>query len=234
VVKIKSVLKGFTIIELLVVVIVIGILAAAGMAKYQNFAENARTKTCTSHLSTIENGVAVYCAQNAPMSDAYEAGAIFGKDGGAIDPTAASYTGVSCASFAAAAPGSYSVAQAVREPSLWTCPRLAQQAQAKSANIPVSGTYTLTGISVSTGTCADGKSANYTFFHVPPNVTPAFGTNQAAGSRVYDVAVSGTKALAGADMAVCTGYGCPTTSNANVGDCALTPDNTYVHSVRWK
>ncbi|MBI2945035.1 MAG: prepilin-type N-terminal cleavage/methylation domain-containing protein [Candidatus Wallbacteria bacterium] len=51
---------GFTIIELLIVVIVIGILAAAGLAKYQNFAEVSRRKTCLGQLKQIEQAVAVW------------------------------------------------------------------------------------------------------------------------------------------------------------------------------
>ncbi len=51
---------GFTIIELLVVVLIIGVLAAAGLAKYQSFAENARRKICLSHLQGLEEGLAVW------------------------------------------------------------------------------------------------------------------------------------------------------------------------------
>ncbi|MBI3891278.1 MAG: prepilin-type N-terminal cleavage/methylation domain-containing protein [Candidatus Wallbacteria bacterium] len=52
--------QGFTIIELLIVVIVIGILAAAGLAKYQNFAETSRRKTCLGQLQQIEKSFAVW------------------------------------------------------------------------------------------------------------------------------------------------------------------------------
>ncbi len=60
--------KGFTIIELLIVVIVIGILAAAGLAKYQNFAETSRRKTCLGQLQTIENGMAVWETTNSAFA----------------------------------------------------------------------------------------------------------------------------------------------------------------------
>ncbi|MBI4872059.1 MAG: prepilin-type N-terminal cleavage/methylation domain-containing protein, partial [Candidatus Riflebacteria bacterium] len=61
--------KGFTIIELLIVVIVIGILAAAGLAKYQNFAETSRRKTCLSQIMTIENAMAVWETTNQAFAE---------------------------------------------------------------------------------------------------------------------------------------------------------------------
>ena len=60
---------GFTIIELLIVVIVIGILAAAGLAKYQNFAETSRRKTCLSQLQTIDNALAVWETTNQAFAE---------------------------------------------------------------------------------------------------------------------------------------------------------------------
>ena len=61
--------NGFTIIELLIVVIVIGILAAAGLAKYQNFAETSRRKTCLGQLQTIENALAVWETNNGAFAE---------------------------------------------------------------------------------------------------------------------------------------------------------------------
>lgn len=60
--------RGFTIVELLIAVIVIGILAAAGLAKYQNFAESSRRKTCLFHLQTIENALASWETANGAFS----------------------------------------------------------------------------------------------------------------------------------------------------------------------
>ncbi len=61
--------KGFTIIELLIVVIVIGILAAAGLAKYQNFAETSRRKTCLGQIQTIEGALAVWETTNSAFAE---------------------------------------------------------------------------------------------------------------------------------------------------------------------
>ncbi|MBI3891792.1 MAG: prepilin-type N-terminal cleavage/methylation domain-containing protein [Candidatus Wallbacteria bacterium] len=61
--------RGFTIIELLIVVIVIGILAAAGLAKYQNFAETSRRKTCLQQLHALETGMAVWETTNTAFAE---------------------------------------------------------------------------------------------------------------------------------------------------------------------
>lgn len=61
--------RGFTIIELLIVVIVIGILAAAGLAKYQNFAETSRRKSCLQQLQTIENAMGVWETTNSAFAE---------------------------------------------------------------------------------------------------------------------------------------------------------------------
>jgi type II secretory pathway pseudopilin PulG len=55
-------------VELLIAVIVIGILAAAGLAKYQNFAESSRRKTCLFHLQTIESALASWETANGAFS----------------------------------------------------------------------------------------------------------------------------------------------------------------------
>ncbi len=65
----KRTRKGFTIIELLIVVIVIGVLAAAGLAKYQNFAETSRRKTCLGQLQTIENAMGVWETTNQAFAE---------------------------------------------------------------------------------------------------------------------------------------------------------------------
>ena len=64
--------QGFTIIELLVVVIVIGILAAAGLSKYQSFAEVARARTCTSNQSTIETSIGIFTTSKQPLCQTCE------------------------------------------------------------------------------------------------------------------------------------------------------------------
>lgn len=62
--------KGFTIIELLIVVIVVGVLASAGIAKYQEFAERSRRGTCTSNQVQIDNALNAYFLQTRGISPA--------------------------------------------------------------------------------------------------------------------------------------------------------------------
>lgn len=56
--------KGFTLIELMIVVLVIGILASVGISKYQSFVMESRMKTCMSQLKAIDQAMGVWETKN--------------------------------------------------------------------------------------------------------------------------------------------------------------------------
>ena len=49
--------------------IVIGILASAGLSKYQNFADMARKRTCCMNQNSIETAIGVWATQNSDFPD---------------------------------------------------------------------------------------------------------------------------------------------------------------------
>jgi prepilin-type N-terminal cleavage/methylation domain-containing protein len=113
--------QGFTIIELLIVVIVIGVLAAAGIGKYQGFAENARTKTCCSNSALIETGAAMWCTQNTALSDTNVQGACyFRRDG-----HSGAWMGTP-PPFGNGGVAGWGVANIIRDPKVFMCPRILQ------------------------------------------------------------------------------------------------------------
>ncbi|HHV35934.1 MAG TPA: type II secretion system protein [Syntrophomonadaceae bacterium] len=56
--------KGFTLVELMVVLLIIGILVAIAIPIYNRTQDNAKQKTCIANLRTIDGAIAQYAAEN--------------------------------------------------------------------------------------------------------------------------------------------------------------------------
>ena len=60
----KPMAKGFTLVEILIVVVILGILAAIVVPQFTNAANEARTGNVRTQTSTLENQIELYAAQN--------------------------------------------------------------------------------------------------------------------------------------------------------------------------
>ncbi len=56
---------GFTLIELVIVIVILGILAAVAIPKYEDMREQARTAALRGQLGSIRSAVAIQYARNA-------------------------------------------------------------------------------------------------------------------------------------------------------------------------
>jgi prepilin-type N-terminal cleavage/methylation domain-containing protein len=61
--------KGFTLVELMVVVVIIGILVAIAVPLYNNVTANARKNSCFANQRTIEGALAMYASENGDYPD---------------------------------------------------------------------------------------------------------------------------------------------------------------------
>jgi len=56
--------KGFTIMELMIVIVIIGVLAAIGVPAYKSMTDRARKTACEANQRTIFTAVAMYYAEH--------------------------------------------------------------------------------------------------------------------------------------------------------------------------
>lgn len=60
--------KGFTLVELIIVIVILGILASVAIPKFFNMASDAKEAACKSSLATVRTAISAYYAYTASPS----------------------------------------------------------------------------------------------------------------------------------------------------------------------
>ena len=71
--------RGFTLVELAIVIAILGILAMYAIPKYQGMVEEARTAQAKAQLGTVRSALAIYYAKNSGKFPATLDGTLFAE-----------------------------------------------------------------------------------------------------------------------------------------------------------
>lgn len=86
-----SVQKGFTLIELMIVVAIIGILAALAIPAYQDYTIKARVNEGASVTGAVKTAMEVYWSEKGNLTDAFDSTSVFGDDDLGLSTVASQY-----------------------------------------------------------------------------------------------------------------------------------------------
>jgi type IV pilus assembly protein PilA len=96
--NIKQTQKGFTLIELMIVVAIIGILAAIALPAYSSYSQKAKFSEVVASTAAIKTAVVLAYAESPNLGslDSYKQDGANGADTCSYDPTAAAPTVAGC------------------------------------------------------------------------------------------------------------------------------------------
>jgi len=72
--------KGFTLVELAIVIAILGILAVVAIPKYQGMEDQARSAAAKSQLGTVRSAIGIYYAKNKGQFPTTLDGTLFADD----------------------------------------------------------------------------------------------------------------------------------------------------------
>jgi type II secretion system protein G len=61
--------KGFTLMELMIVIVIIGVLAAVGVPAYKGYTDRAKKAACDAQIKTVKTAVGMYYADEGEYPD---------------------------------------------------------------------------------------------------------------------------------------------------------------------
>jgi prepilin-type N-terminal cleavage/methylation domain-containing protein len=73
--------RGFTLIEILVVIVIIGVLSIMGVGKYTEFTTQSRGSACVSNKNAIDKTIGVWESQNVAIPSSVAADVTFDTNG---------------------------------------------------------------------------------------------------------------------------------------------------------
>jgi prepilin-type N-terminal cleavage/methylation domain-containing protein len=121
--------QGFTLIEILVVIVIIGVLATMGVSKYTEFTTDSRKQACSSNMNSVNKGVGVWESQKVAITKGSRVTLTFngGGDITALSGTMPTGLNTNAATAPAYSNNNRSIAAFIRDDNVFMCPEYASQ-----------------------------------------------------------------------------------------------------------